>query len=135
MKKTKKRIEFENGRWAIGETEMQLFREAYPAVDIDKELREAAVWIVTHPTEAPRSNYAAFLQRWFKTNQDRASLRSIPLPERKTEISKKLCSYCDIIASGQVGGIWACNAHWDKAMSRDPIPRMRGVEAKPVAGA
>lgn len=134
LKKTKTQIGFKNGRWEIGENEMQLFREAYPAVDIDKELREAAVWIVTHPNEAPRSNYAAFLQRWFKTNQDRASIRSIPFPERKTEVKMKLCAYCDATASGQVGGIWACDPHWDKAMSRDPVPHMRGVVAKPVAG-
>jgi hypothetical protein len=131
LKKNKTQIEFKNGRWMIGPEEMQMFREAYPAVDIEKELREAAVWIVTHPNEAPRSKYGAFLQTWFKKHQFQTSLASIP---RKTETPKKLCVYCDVIAAGQVGGIWACDAHWQKAMDRDPQPRMRGVEANPVAG-
>lgn len=130
--KTKTQIDFKNGRWVIGSQEMQMFREAYPAVDIEKELKEAAIWIVTHPSEAPKSKWGAFLNTWFKRHQFQTSLAAIP---RKTEINKKLCAYCESVASGQVGGIWACDTHWDKAMSRDPVPRMRGVDAKPVAGA
>jgi hypothetical protein len=132
LKKTKTQISFEKGRWVIGTDEMQMFREAYPAVDIDKELREAAVWIVTHPNEAPKSKWGAFLNTWFKKHQFQTSLAQIP---RKTETPKKLCAYCDTVAAGQVGGIWACDPHWQKAMDRDPVPHMRGVVAKPVAGA
>jgi hypothetical protein len=132
LKKTKTNIGFEKGRWVIGADEMQMFREAYPGVDIDKELREAAVWIVTHPNEAPKSKWGAFLQTWFKKHQFQTSLAAIP---RKTETPQKLCAYCSTVASGQTNGIWACSSHFTKAMDRDPIPRMRGVEAKPVAGA
>ena len=129
--KNKTQIDFKNGRWVIGQQEMQMFREAYPAVDIDKELREAAVWIVTHPNEAPKSKWGAFLQTWFKKHQFQSSLAAIP---RKTETPRKLCVYCDKVAAGQTNGKWACDAHFTNAMDGDPIPRMRGVEAKPVAG-
>lgn len=48
---------------------------------------------------------------------------------------KKLCSYCEKVATGAPNGTWACQEHFDKALFHEPVPRMRGVVAKPVAGA
>ena len=51
-----------------------------------------------------------------------------------------LCDYCSQASQGTVNGRRACNEHWQLAMDNVrpersvPIPRMRGVEAKPVAG-
>ena len=55
---------------------------------------------------------------------------------KPSEIPKmKLCSYCEKVANGAVGGIWSCRDHMDDAMDRKPRPHMMGVVAKPVAGA
>lgn len=129
-KKTK--VRFMNGRWQVSDEDMALFREAYPAVDIEKEMKEAAVWIVMNPGKAPVSDYGAFLQRWFKTNQNQMSLRSIP-SERPTEVKRRLCAYCDRTHTGTVNGIPHCDAHSHDAMDMKPR-RMLGVVAKPVAG-
>lgn len=113
---------------------MQAWREAYPAVDIDGELKRMAAWIVSNPMMAPTKQIGRFVNSWLTKCQDRASIRSIPLQERKTETPMKLCVYCDKVASGQTNGRWACDTHFQKAMDGDPIPRMRGIEAKPVSG-
>jgi hypothetical protein len=129
-KKTK--VRFVGGKWQVTPEEMEMFREAYPAVDIEKEMKEAAVWIVMNPGKAPVSDYGAFLQRWFKTNQNQASLRSIP-HERPTEVRQKLCGYCGKNSTGNVNGIPYCDEHSLDAMDMKPR-RMLGVVAKPVAG-
>jgi hypothetical protein len=126
-------ISFKNGRWEISDTDMRLFREAYPSVDIDKELREAAVWIVTHPVEAPKSKYGAFLATWFKKHQNVASIRAVSRPEPKPALPN-LCEYCLSPASGSVNGIRYCREHANDAMDMKPRGRMPGVQAKAVAG-
>lgn len=134
-KNGKTKIECVNGRWVgVTEDQMQAWRDAYPAVDIDAELKRMAAWIVSNPMMAPKSQVGRFVNTWLTKSQNQASLRSIPT-ERRTETPMKLCVYCDAVASGQTNGKWACGAHFQKALDGDPIPRMRGVEAKPVAGA
>lgn len=134
LKKTKRgKIKFENGRWQIGEEEMGMFRDTYPAVDIGQQLKEAALWIVTNPEKAPTSNgYGPFLQRWFKSHQNQACLKSIPV-SRPTEIRQKLCAYCTKVGTGNVNGIWHCDSHAMDAMDQKPR-MMLGVVPKPVAG-
>lgn len=130
----KPRIDLVNGRWVgVNEETINAWEAAFPALDLKAELNRAAAWIISNPALAPKSQFGRFLNSWFTKNQNQASLRSIPT-ERKTETKLKLCSYCSATGVGQVGGIWACSDHWQKAMDRDPIPRMIGVVAKPVAG-
>jgi hypothetical protein len=134
--KTKGKLELVNGRWVgVTEDQMNAWREAFAAVDVDLELKKMAAWIVSNPLMAPKSQIGRFVNSWLTKAQNSASLRSIPTERAAPSVIKmKLCAYCEKIASGQVGGIWACDPHWDKAMNRDPIPHMRGVVAKPVAG-
>ena len=42
----------------------RLWAEAYPAVDLHVELAKAAAWLVANPANR-KSNYDAFLNRWF----------------------------------------------------------------------
>jgi hypothetical protein len=106
-KKDKTKIKLVNGRWEGITPDIKMaMTEAYSAVDVDVQLKEAAAWCLLHPNDAPRSNFGAFLNSWMKKHQDRHAIRSIPF-ERPTEVKKKLCAYCDVVASGQVGGICA----------------------------
>lgn len=131
----KPKLGFLNGKW-IGVTDPQLeaWKAAYGAVDIEAELRKAAAWIVSNPTLAPRKDYGRFLNSWMSKTQDRSAIRSIPT-RNEPGPSKKLCEYCDKVATGNPNRIWACDEHFTKAMHHEPVPMFKNtVTAKPVAG-
>lgn len=133
-KPSKTKVGFKNGMFTgLGEIEMAALEAAYPAVSVLQQIKEAAAWIVTHPNDAPRSNYGAFLNTWLKKHQDRHSLRSIPT-ERPTEVKQKHCEYCERVATSSTNGIWSCDQHSLDAMDGRPRARMLGVVPKPVAG-
>lgn len=130
----KAKIRLVNGRWeGITNDVLQTLKDGYPAVDVEKQLKEMAAWIVMNPIDAPKSNYSAFIQRWLKSHQDRHALRSIPTGPRPTEIKQKLCAYCDRPNTGSVNGIWHCDSHSRDAMDQKPR-MMLGVVAKNVTG-
>ena len=131
--KTKSKIGFKNGFFTgLGEIEMAALEATYPAVDVKKEIRSAATWIVMNPTDAPRSNYGAFLNTWLRKGQNQHSLRSVPAA-KPTPTPKKACSYCSDDATGSTSGILHCNKHIYDAMDGKPR-RMLGVVPAPVAG-
>lgn len=62
----------ENWTWEnIDISQMNLWANAYPAINIDTELAKAASWLNANP-ENRKSNYARFLNGWFQRAQDRA---------------------------------------------------------------
>lgn len=129
--KQKTKIGFKNGFFTgLGDIEMAALEAAYSGVDLQAEIKKAAAWIVTHSEDAPRSNYGAFLNTWLRKQQNQHSLRSIPTPGP----GKKLCAYCEVIATGQVSGVWHCQKHVIDAMDGKPRPHMLGVVHKAVAG-
>jgi hypothetical protein len=133
QKHTKSKIGFKNGFFTgLGEIEMAALEATYPAVDVKKEIRDAATWIVMNPGDAPKSNFGAFLNKWLAKHQNQHSLRSIPLTPEQPK-PKKACAYCSADSTGTVGGILCCGAHVRDAMEGKPR-RMLGVVPKQVAG-
>jgi hypothetical protein len=110
---------------------MITWREAYPSVDIEQDLKRAASHLVS--TGKPVIKYGQFIDNWLKKSQNFSSIRSIP-NRNEPGPGKKLCAYCEKQGTGSVGGIWHCNEHIYDAMDQKPIPRMRDVTAKPVSG-
>lgn len=49
-------------------------REAYPLVDIEREIKRAAAWLVSNPTKR-KKDAPKFLNNWFKGTQDDAEKR------------------------------------------------------------
>ena len=132
----KAKLDFINGRW-VGVTPEQLeaWRAAYGSVDIDSELKKAAAWIVSNPMKAPKNQLGRFLNTWFSRTQNTLSIRSIPTPSEMRQ-ARKLCSYCEKVATNSPNRIWACDDHTHDAMDQKPVPMFKnGVVAKPVAGA
>lgn len=132
----KQKVGFENGRWiGITEEQMNAWRAAYGAVDIEGEMKKAAAWILSNPHLAPSRQPGRFLNTWLARQQNQSSLRSIP-SGRAVEPGpgKKLCAYCDKVATGMTSAIWTCPAHLRNALDGDAPPKMRGVPAKAVAG-
>lgn len=63
---------FESKRWENITDEMkQLWADAYPAVDIELELKEMALWLDANPKNK-KSNYKRFINTWLGKSQDRA---------------------------------------------------------------
>ena len=137
QKHGKAKLEFVNGRW-VGVTPEQLeaWKAAYGAVDIEAELKKAAAWIVSNPHLAPKSQFGRFINTWLSRTQNTSSIRSIPTRSEMHQEHKKLCVYCSKVATSSPNRIWACDDHTLDAMDQKPAPMFKlGVVAKPVAGA
>lgn len=105
--KKKPQIKFELGKWTgISEEHLSSWREAYPAVDIPAELKRAAAWIVSNPSQAPHSQVGRFLNSWLAKAQNQASIRSIP-----NSPPRRVCSYCGNPSTGSVNGYEHCAEH------------------------
>jgi len=115
--KKKTKVEFVNGKFVgLGEQELSALQAAFPAVDLQKELREMIAWILMNPNVAPKSNYAAFIHRWLGKHQAQASIRAIPTRNDYLQEQKKFCAYCQKPRVGIVNGIAHCSAHTIDAM-------------------
>lgn len=81
----------------ITEEQMAAWREAYPAVNIEQQLKLAAAWCVSNPQDSPKSQWARFLNGWLSRHQNQHSLRSIPINNRQPTT----CANCaDPLAGG-----------------------------------
>lgn len=115
----KPRIALSNGRWTgITDEQIQVWKEAYPAVNIEEHTKRAAAWVVSNPEDAPKSNFARYLNSWFAREQNKHAIRSIPVDKRQWAGDQEVptCSYCDKRATGTVGGIRHCRDHLHDAM-------------------
>ncbi len=54
----------------ITEEDKKLWSEAYPACNIDLELKRMATWIVANPAKGKKSNYKRFINSWLSRSQD-----------------------------------------------------------------
>ena len=112
--KAKAKLSFSHGKW-IGVTEEQLeaWKHAYPAVDVQAHLKLAAAWILSNPNLAPRREYGRFLNTWLARQQTQASIHALPSIR---SIATKNCRYCERPASGSVNGYDHCSSHMQDAM-------------------
>jgi hypothetical protein len=133
-KKGKTALKLVNGRWdGLTPELMESLKGTYPAVDIDAELKAAATWCMLNPNDAPISDWGRFVGTWLRKEQNKSSIRSIH-NRQEPGPARKLCAYCDQVATGMVTGTWHCRAHVQQAMDGEAVPRMRGVQAKAVSG-
>lgn len=117
----KPKLGFGNGKWTgVTEEQLEAWKAAYGAVDIEVELKKAAAWIVSNPHLAPRSQFGRFLNTWLARGQNQSSIRSIPT---RSEMKPSVCAYCDKPGTGSVNGLRHCSDHTLDAM--DQKPRLR----------
>ena len=65
------KISFQGLQWTgIGESDRADWAQAYPACDIDAELRKMAEWIKANPKKGKKSNYRKFIVGWLSRTQD-----------------------------------------------------------------
>jgi len=66
---------FETGSFEkITPKQIQIWSEAYPAVDIELAIKQAAQWLLSNPKKA-KSNYRRFLTNWFARQQERGGTK------------------------------------------------------------
>lgn len=58
----------------IQQSDLDIWKKAYPAVDLQLEMNKAVVWLIANPTKV-KSNYQKFLTGWFNRCQDKGGSR------------------------------------------------------------
>jgi len=72
-------FDYDSGQFAgITEERMATWREAYPAVDIDIEIKRAAIWLVDNPSKR-KKHLGWFLSGWFSRTQERGGTKGGPV--------------------------------------------------------
>jgi predicted phage replisome organizer len=70
--KTKLFFNFADSLWyGITDEQMALWAEAYPAVDIDLDLRQAGEWCKSHGARGHKKDWRRFAVDWLKRTQDK----------------------------------------------------------------
>ena len=65
-------IDFEELVWkGITEKDLSTWKAAYPAVDVDTDLKRALDWCRSNRRRGKKSNYRRFLSAWLSRSQDR----------------------------------------------------------------
>lgn len=93
---------FTERQWeGIGPSDLKTWGEAYPAVGIERELKEMAAWLHANPKNK-KSNYTRFINNWLSREQDKAprvaghSVSTAPpdpnriIPQSEYEFAKKM---------------------------------------------
>ena len=66
------RYDFEESLWyGITDEQVALWGEAYPAVDVDLELRQMGEWCKAAGAKGRKNNWRAFITNWLKRQQDK----------------------------------------------------------------
>ena len=79
--------DFEN----IESMQMDIWKKAFPAVDLNLELAKAGAWLVANPKQV-KSNYNRFLTSWFTRCQDSGGTKAGAKPDTSKDIFKGLAN-------------------------------------------
>lgn len=89
--KEKINFNFESGQFeGISNDKKTQWAVAFPAVDIDLELKRAALWVMDNPSKR-KSNWGRFLTNWFKRTQERGGNRTYGNYNRATSADRGQC--------------------------------------------
>lgn len=70
-------------RYDVAENDAEQYRQLYPALDIDRELREMEQWCMDHPSgRKTRGRVSCFIDSWLNRNQKRAESAAMPPPKK-----------------------------------------------------
>jgi GntR family transcriptional regulator len=71
-------FDYSSGRFAgITDRRLTTWREAYPAVNIELEIKRAAIWLTDNPTKR-KKQLGRFLSGWFSRTQERGGTKDAP---------------------------------------------------------
>jgi len=74
--KPKINFNFETKEWEnISQEDIKVWKEAYPACDIDFELKQMKAWLLANPKKR-KKDYKRFINNWLSREQDRGGSRN-----------------------------------------------------------
>ena len=78
---------FKSEEWeGIGEGDIIKWKEAFPACDIEQELKKMASWLIANPKQR-KSNYRRFIHNWLTRAQDRGGTRQAIQPKDDSSLT------------------------------------------------
>jgi hypothetical protein len=70
----------ETGFTGILEADREMWKKAFPAVDLELAFSQMNSWLISNPAKAKKSNWNLFIHRWLTREQDRGgNLKSNPV--------------------------------------------------------
>jgi hypothetical protein len=55
---------------------MQLWKEAYPLVNVEQEIKQMEAWVISQPKSRWKKDWKRFITSWLAREQDRAEIRA-----------------------------------------------------------
>ena len=100
-------FDYEKGSFA-GITEEEIFRwqAAFPAVDVQQQIKSAELWLSDNPHKR-KKNLHRFLTNWFRRRQEQGG--DMPARNQKNRNVGKFCIWCGSskrASDGKEGVIW-----------------------------
>jgi uncharacterized protein YdaU (DUF1376 family) len=77
--------DIDSGFQNVTNSHLTRWRDAFPAVDIDHQLKKMNSWLIDNPKKAHKSNWSAFMNRWLSREQDRGGNLPSNIVQRPTE--------------------------------------------------
>ena len=116
---------FENCRFeGIPNRRMELWRDAFPAVNIELDMKRAALWILDNPKKK-KKYWGRFLTNWFARTQEKGGNIKGSYRQRLLPIPGKKCStrHCQMPAVHKSCpgsyDIFHCKNHLPKEVKKD----------------
>jgi hypothetical protein len=109
--------DFDNAKFTnVTEKDLARWQEAYPAVDVSREIKAAALWLNANPNNR-KSNYKRFITNWLKRTQDRQPSGGKTLQQQREDQKRRSsCRHEGCALPGTVGPsnhILYCRWHYD----------------------
>jgi hypothetical protein len=80
----------------ITKNHLKKWREAFPAINVDQEIKKAEAWVMTHPKNK-KSNWEKFLNNWFTFAQDKAPAKREEMRIPKIHVNPyDFCPACGV---------------------------------------
>lgn len=94
-----------DGGWqGITDADRALWREAYPACDIPRQLAAMTAWLIANPKKAMKSNWRRFIANWLSRTQDRGGDTASNRPDANAERSAKFAEQLERIRKADHAG-------------------------------
>lgn len=90
----------EGGWEGVGDDEMRVWGEAYPACDIGRQLSAMGVWLAANPLRAKKSNWRRFISSWLTRAQDRGGDVASGLFKPGVDVVREPDGWRDVYRSG-----------------------------------
>lgn len=72
----KKKVSFDGCSFKGTEEFMQLWKEAYPLVNVEQEIKQMEAWVISQPKSRWKKDWKRFITSWLAREQDRAEIRA-----------------------------------------------------------